>query len=86
MPALPREQTSAWLYYLSLEIGRSGHKGCNGATLWLLRAANDVAIRIGLIGRGRDMKVFLGGFQGIIEERIGDISSAEYPECEEEGF
>jgi len=32
------------------------------------------------------MKVFLGGLQDIIEERIGDISPAEYPECEEEGF
>jgi hypothetical protein len=32
------------------------------------------------------VKVFLGGVYGIIEERIGDISSAEYCECEEEGF
>jgi len=32
------------------------------------------------------MKVILSRIQGIIEKRIGDISSAEYPECEEERF
>jgi hypothetical protein len=32
------------------------------------------------------MKVFLGGLQGTIEERIGDIPSAENPECEQERF
>jgi len=32
------------------------------------------------------MKVFLGRLYDIIEERIGDISSAEYSEGEQEGF
>jgi hypothetical protein len=65
-----------------LEIGGNSDR----VILWLFHTANDVTIGISFVGRARQMKVGFSGCQGIIEERIGRIASAEYPECEEERF
>ena len=54
---------------------------------WLLCAANDVALGIRFVGVcGLDAKVLFCCDYDFIEERIGDIASAEYSEGQEEGF
>ena len=43
----------------------------------VFRSAYDVAISVGFIGNRMYMKITLGGFEGGIEHRIGDIAPTE---------
>src|SRR5262249_10203737 len=51
---------------------------------WILWAANDVAIGISFVGRGLHAKVFLGCVYDFIEQRIREITSAEYLQGKEQ--